>query len=318
MNQQLRMILVEGVPFTGKSTTSEYIASQLDLNGYATHWISEGMLLQRHFPQTMAMLDQQELVAEATIRTEWQAFVATALADPRVFVVDSALSYVAIDPFLMADRPLDIIQAELRHIAELCAPLHPRVIHLTGDVAHLVPASIVERGPGWEEHLVRQAEAAPYQQARGRSGVTGATSMLHDSQELTRAILAQDGWPTLTLDVTAADWAAHRRAILDFLGLTEVTVERPILDQSVLQSYVGAYTADDPQRHDQLLSVHLEDETLVLNGATMRYGTLVPVSPTRFHLQATPVNIEFQVAAGLAQRLTLITSDGTAHGYRRT
>jgi hypothetical protein len=318
MNQQPRMILVEGVPFTGKSTTSEYIATQLELNGYATHWISEGMLLHRHFPQTMATLDQQQPVAESVVRAEWQAFVAAALADTRVFVVDSALSYVAVDPFLMADRPLAEIQAELRYVAELCAPLHPRVIHLTGDVARLVPASIVERGPGWEEHLVRQAEAAPYQQARGRSGVAGATSMLHDSQELTRAVLARDAWPTLALDVTAADWAAHRRAILDFLGLAEVTVEPPAIERSVLQSYVGTYAADDPQRADQVLSVQLEDETLVLSGATMRYGTLVPVSPTRFHLQATPVNIEFQAEADQAQRLTLINSDGTAHGYRRT
>jgi hypothetical protein len=318
MNQQLRMILVEGVPFTGKSTTSEYIASQLELNGHATHWISEGMLLQRHFPQTMAMLDQQQPLAEAAVRAEWQAFVATALADPRVFVVDSALSYVAIAPLLMADRPLAAIEAELRHIAGLCASLQPQVIHLTGDVAQLVPASIVERGPGWEEHLVRQAEAAPYQQARGRSGVSGATSMLYDSQELTRAALAQDDWPTLTLDVTAPNWAAHRRAILDFLGLAEVTVERPMLDQAVLQSYLGTYSADDPQRVDQVLSVQLEGETLVLHGATMRYGTLLPVSPTRFHLQATPVNIEFQAEDGPAQRLSMITSDGTAHGYRRT
>jgi hypothetical protein len=317
MHQQPRMILVEGVPFTGKSTTSEYVATQLNLNGYPAHWVPEGMLLQHYFPHALAVLDQRQTVSETMLRVEWSTFVENALAAATIFVVDSALSYAAVDPLLMEDRPVAAIHAELRHIAELCVPLQPRVIHLMGDVERLVPASIVERGAGWREQLVRQAEATPYQQARGRSGVAGATSLMHDSQLLVRAVLAHDEWPTLTLDVTAPDWAAHRRAILAFLRLDEVPVDRPALARSVLQSYVGTYAADDPERSPNVLSVGLEHDTLALHGPGTRYGTLVPVSVTRFHLQATPLNIEFVVAEGLVRRLTLHTSDGKAHGFRR-
>lgn len=35
MHLQTRLIMVEGVPFTGKSTLSEYTARQLGLNGVA-------------------------------------------------------------------------------------------------------------------------------------------------------------------------------------------------------------------------------------------------------------------------------------------
>src|SRR5262245_4020316 len=166
MNQYTRMILVEGVPFTGKSTTSEYIATQLDLNGCPAQWVPEGLMLQKYFPHALAVLKRSQTLSETVLWAEWSAFVETALAAPTMFVVDSALSYAAVDPLLMEDRPVEAIQAELRRIAELCAPLQPRVIHLVGDVEHLVPASIVERGEGWREHLVGQAEASPYQQAR--------------------------------------------------------------------------------------------------------------------------------------------------------
>lgn len=256
MNQQTRLILVEGVPFTGKSTTSEYIATQLNLNGYPVHWMSEGMMLQQ-FPHALAALDRQQPLSEAVMRAEWSAFVENVLNAAPIFVVDSALSYAAVDPLMMEDRPVAAIYAELKHIANLCAPLQPRVIHLVGDVEYLVPASIAERGEGWQEHLVRQAEATPYQQARGRSGVAGATSMVHDSQVFMRTVLAQDGWMTLTLDVPALDWAAHQRAILDFLHLNEVLVERPVLAHDVLQSYVGTYATDDPDRRDKVLSILL-------------------------------------------------------------
>jgi hypothetical protein len=146
MNQQSRLILVEGVPFTGKSTTSEDIATQLDLNGYPARWVSEGMMLQHYFPYAMAVLDRKQTVSAAALRAEWRAFVETVQAATSIFVVDSALSYAAVDPLLMEDWPVAAIQAELKHIAELCAPLQPHVIHLVGDVERLVPASIAERG----------------------------------------------------------------------------------------------------------------------------------------------------------------------------
>lgn len=317
MKQQTRMILVEGVPFTGKSTTSEYIATQLNLNGYPAHWVSEGMMLQHYFPHVLAVLDRRQTVSETMLRAEWSAFVETVLAAATMFVVDSALSYAAVDPLLMEDWPVEAIHAEIRHIADLCSPLQPRVIHLIGDVERLVPASIAERGEGWQEHLVGQAEATPYQQARGRSGVAGAMSLLHDSQALVQAVLAHDSWQTLTLDVSTSDWAARRQALLAFLSLNEIPVDRPALARSVLQSYVGTYTTDDPDRRDKALSVRLEHDTLTLYAPRMRYGPLVPVSTTRFHLQASPLDIEFVVEDGLTQSLTLLTSDGKAHSFRR-
>lgn len=317
MNQQTRLILVEGVPFTGKSTTSEYITTQLDLNGYPAHWVSEGMLFQRYFPHVLAAGDRRQPLSESMLRAEWNAFVETVLAADPIFVVDSALSYTAIAPLLDEDRPVAAIYAEIRRIAELCAPLHPRVIHLIGDVERLVPASIVERGMGWQEQLVRQAEAAPYQQARGRSGVEGATRLMHDLQVLVGETLAHEAWPTLTLDVTAPDWSAHRRAMLAFLELDEVLVERPVLARCVLEAYVGSYATDDPERRDKVLSVQLEHETLTLHGADTRYGLLLPMTATRFHLEASPVDIEFVVEDGLARQLTVHRSDGTTHSYRR-
>jgi hypothetical protein len=61
MNQPTHMILVDGVPFSGKSTTSEYIATQLELNRYPAHWVPEGMMLQHYFPHVLAVLKRQQI-----------------------------------------------------------------------------------------------------------------------------------------------------------------------------------------------------------------------------------------------------------------
>lgn len=317
MNQQTRMIMVEGEPFTGKSTTSEYIATQLNLNGYAAFWVSEGMLLQRYFPQAMAMLDRQQPVSETVLRAEWSAFVETVRAADTIFVVDSALSYAAVDLLLMEDRPVEAIHAETRHIADLCAPLQPRVIHLTGDAARLVPASIDERGERWRKQLIDQSEAVPYQQARGRVGIEGAISLMRDAQALVHEVLTRGVWETLTLDVMTPDWSARQRAILAFLGLDEKTVDRPTISPSVLRTYTGTYASDDPNRVDRELSVQLANDVLTVFAPGQRYGTLLPVSETRFHLQSSPLDVEFVIENGSVQAMMLQNSEGKTHLFRR-
>jgi len=314
---QTRLIMVEGVPFTGKSTLSEFAAVQLDLNGYPAKWVPEGMMLNCYFPHVLAVLEHKQSIAEALLREDWSAFAQAVMAAPTTFVVDAALSFAAVYPLLAADRPPAAISAELERIAEVCASLHPRIIHLTGDVGRIARASIVERGEGWQEHLVGQANASPYQQARGRSGVAGATSFLDDAQALTGVVLDDHGWQTLTLDVTATDWDTNRRAVLGFLGIPEVLVNRPVVTRQELESYSGTYAADEPRGSDTV-SVRWEEDTLAMHGPRMRFGTLVPVSATRFHVMATRVDIEFVVEGGLARRLKLFTPDGTVHDFRRT
>jgi hypothetical protein len=101
------------------------------------------------------------------------------------------------------------------------------------------------------------------------------------------------------------------------LGIAEVPFERPTLAQSLLQSYTGTYATDDPEARLKLLSVQLEQDGLVLYGPDTRYDALIPLSETRFHLRATPLDIEFVVEEGVPCRLLLFTSDGKTRLYPR-
>ena len=315
MHRQL--IMVEGVPFTGKSTLSEFIAQQLARNDIPAQWVSEGELLQQYFPRMQAVLDQPQSLSEAVLAVEWSAFVDAVRQAPTTLVVDSALSYTAVYPLLAVDRSATAICAELTRIADLCVPLQPLVIHLTGDIAQLVPASIVERGEEWQQHLLGQSDATPYQQARGRSGLAGTIALLHETQALMHEVLADSTWHALTLDVSAVDWDTNRGAVLDALQIAEVRVESPALEPAELRAYIGTYIAEDPQSPVRQFTVRLEDDTLILYGPRMRYGPLVPVGSTRFHLRATRIDTEFVVEHGLARRLMLVQPDGSTRVFAR-
>ncbi|MDQ5824429.1 MAG: hypothetical protein M3441_09520 [Chloroflexota bacterium] len=277
------------------------------------------MMLNKYFPHVKAVLDQTQPVSEVSLWTDWSAFVQTVKSAPTIFVVDAAISYAAVNPLLREDWSHAAILAMLARIAELCAPLHPRVIHLMGDQERLVRASIIERGDKWQKHLVDQSDAAPYQKARGRSGVEGAIAFFDETQELMHLVLEAGGWQTLTLDVTSADRddrEANRQAVLSFLGIDEVRVEPPAL-AAPLQAYTGTYAAEEPDGPVGTLEVRIEGDRLVLYQPGMRLGQLVPVSATRFHLTATQLDVEFVVEEDMARRLVILRPSGERLAFRR-
>jgi hypothetical protein len=139
-------VLVEGIPFTGKSTTSEYIAQQLNLNGYPVQWVPEGVMLKQYFLDVLASFTEAKPLTQEVLWQNWSTFVEAVRQSPATFVVDSALSYAAVFRLLQADTPTPEIIAWLDRLAELLAPLQPRVIHLTGNADYLARPSIVERG----------------------------------------------------------------------------------------------------------------------------------------------------------------------------
>jgi hypothetical protein len=324
---QTKLVLLEGNPFTGKSTLSEYAALQLGLNGHPAEWVSEGLMLDKYFPHVLAVLDQGQPLSEDMLWADWTAFVQTVTSAPAIFVVDAPISYAAVYPLLAEDRPQAAIFALVTRIAELCAPLHPRVIHLMGDQERLARASIVERGAKWEKQMIDQSDAAPYQKARGRSGIEGAIAFLQDEQDLMDVVLQEGGWQTLTLDVTSTDREdreANRRAVLSFLGIDEIQVEPPVL-AAPLQAYTGTYAQDDLDDPDGnigtgpigTLEVRNEQDQLVLYQPGMRLGPLIPVSASRLHLMSTPLNVEFEVEESTVRRLVIIRSSGKTVSFRR-
>jgi hypothetical protein len=322
MKRPFCLVLVEGIPFTGKSTISEYISQQLKLNGYPAQWVPEWMMLKQHFPDVLASFTEAKPLTQETLWQNWSAYAETVRQSPATFVVDSALSYAAIYRLMQSNTAAPEIIAWLDRLAELLAPLQPRVIHLTGNVEQLVKASIVERGAEWEKHLVSQAEATLYQQARGRKGVEGAIRLLEVTQALAQRILAA-GWQPLTLDVTGGDWATYQQTILNFLQIREVEVTPPDIAPEVLQAYTGTYAPEEAGGTQQTLIVQLEQESLALYGPDIRHGSLIPLSERRFHLQASDVDVEFE-EVGQMRRLVLLSSEGErrtvynrSHAYRQ-
>jgi hypothetical protein len=303
-----RLVLVEGLPFSGKSTLSEFLAEQLTLNGIEAEWVSEGTMLSRYFPGVMHGLEEERPPQPAELRWEWDAFAEAIAASDRTIVLDSAFSYAAVHPLVWLNLQDEAIHRHLRAIRASCQPLNPKVIHLLVDPTITLPASIVERGEVWREHIIGQSDANPHQQAKGLSGLDGAIQLEIECQELTREAL--ESWDTLTLQVTGDDWPALSRKALDFLGLTHVQPTVVSLAPEVLSALVGEFESEAQRR----LLVVLEDGHLELRQKDGRIGPMIPISEHRFHVQASDVDVEFDSEGA---SLNVLRRSGPSTLYRR-
>jgi hypothetical protein len=301
-------VFVEGVPFSGKSTLSEFIYEQLVLNGVRSTWISEGALFGRYFPGAL----EPNLTLDS-LRAEWKALAEALCAADELSVVDSALSYPGIYAMLALNLTAAEIEQQFHWLRSLFEPLPPRVIYLRSNPRRTVPASIEDRGEAWREQLLRQTEEHAVKRRLDLRGNEGAIALMDEQQQLFTNVVSSTGWTTLTLDVEEGEWSERRRRVLDFLGIQGIEPPPVQIPLEQLASYSGEYESESGNPY----TVVLEKDRLVLYQPDNRLGWLKPRTCSLFHLEASDVDVEFGALASGEWKMTFIRREGAAVVCRR-
>ncbi|PKU92163.1 hypothetical protein CQR46_0243 [Bifidobacterium pseudolongum subsp. globosum] len=144
-----RLIIVEGLPGTGKSTTASLIARELRERGHTVVCVDEG---DPNHPADLPDYDIfDDFADERThILARWRSFVEH--ADPHTIYVFNCL--LLQNPMCETMMRFDMDEAASRayigQIARIIRPLHPLVVYLDRtDVRSTVDAVLAERGEGW-------------------------------------------------------------------------------------------------------------------------------------------------------------------------
>ena len=228
-----RLIFVEGLPGSGKSTTAEHVASELRRHDVVhrlfretepSHPLNVGAELHpsgsTSGAQMFATYRITSFIEESAAR--WDAFVAEALLAARVNVLDSypfqnsvrVLYQMDVDPSTLASYQL--------HVYEKVAKLSPVLIYLDpGDPTRAFRAITQRRGPAWSDYLVAQLTTCPRGLARGLHGVNGAIAAFGSYKELLDQSVAHFPFPRLILTDCYRNWEVCYARIREFLGWVE-------------------------------------------------------------------------------------------------
>ncbi len=142
------LIIVEGLPGTGKSTAASIIADELKRNGEKVICIDEG---EPNHPADYADYDFPDFDTERRlILDKWREFVSQADADT-IYVFNCIfLQNPMCETMMRFGMDLEKSRAYIKEIAEIIKPLNPVILYLSHkDVKATVDKVLDERGEGW-------------------------------------------------------------------------------------------------------------------------------------------------------------------------
>lgn len=297
-----RLIMVEGIPGSGKSTTAQFLVHALADGGFPVRWWYEEELghpvyLFRDLPGLTQVREdlhggRYRAVIAAALR-QWRRFAAQVGAGEEIVVADGCLfGYLAWSLF-----PLDVSPAEIvAYIAEVeatIAPLNPVLITFRQeDIARSLARVCARRGGNTEARFVSNATESRYGQRHNLRGFAGLVSFWSDYRQLIDTACATSPFPILTIETDAAEWPSYQRRCLDFLGLApEAVVSSVIVDP---QRHVGTYHAEQGDAQAEVL-IDAADGRLVFDGLPELWPRtpLLPRGEDTFALEGLPFTVTF-------------------------
>ncbi len=224
------MIFVDGLPGSGKSTTAEYVAGELEQRGIpcrllrereTDHPLNVGGDLHPSGRTTGARMFATYTVGSFVEESlgRWNAFVAEAMRSERVNILDSYPFQNSVRVLLQMDADPITLAAYQSRVEEKATGLGPILIYLDpGDAESTVRAVAERRGPAWTDYAIAVVTECPYASSRGLQGMAGAVATLRAYKQLLDEWVGRFPFPKLVLADCHRRWPACHERIRRFLG----------------------------------------------------------------------------------------------------
>lgn len=221
-----RLVIVEGIMGSGKSTTTRFIAASMEEAKRRSQPLHE-----RTDPHPIRATDElahwfqpwlDATPAELAERSlmKWRSFVDSVRTSDTVPVVDGQFFHGDLTNLLLMEADFAMIATYNRAVAEMIRPLSPLLLYFyQEDVERAIRVIAAERGDAWVKYQVDWKLQAPYCRRRGLSGLEGLIALYKDYRELTDTLYADLDLAKLSIENSRHDWPAYYQLIFRNLAL---------------------------------------------------------------------------------------------------
>lgn len=301
---ETKLILIEGIPGSGKSTTAQFLARWLgrmgiphkwwyeEENGHPVYVFDDAESMQR-VVDDLSNGNYRRVVEQALRR--WESFSAAVQSSDKVILIDSCLFGYLTWSLFPQNVPLEEIRHYVREVERIVSGCSPRLIYFyQQDVAAALRNICDRRGADTELHFIHAAADSPYGKARGLSGFDGLAAYWRDYRALTDSLFEHISFPKISIDNSTEQWPLYYRQMLDFLNIDgALDTEDLALPDESLQLYAGTYYAGIENM--PLCTISVEKGALIADGLPQvwRKSQLIPVSRHEFEVSSLPFRVAF-------------------------
>jgi len=227
-----QLILVEGPPGSGKSTTAYLLAEKIRRAGRscachlewdADHPIPIGSDLA--LENVIATARQRE----AQMLDHWQRFARERQAGQTLSIVESRFWQTSLMLMYAGGHPLDGLFETQRQVVEALLPLKPVLILYTiDDLRAFTLRTIVVKEAEWQSggfpgtwagHIYAALDGAPWFAARGLSGEDAYLAFLEEWAGVCQRLYQRLPFQKIQINNPYLDWAGSARQVDAFLNL---------------------------------------------------------------------------------------------------
>ena len=206
-----RLVIVEGIMGSGKSTTTLSIAHRLEASGISAIGITEGVdphPIRFDWDLPWSEMPPSELAKSGIAK--WRSFVASSLAVERISIVDGQLFHGGLTALLLLEADVDTMAAYCREIVAVIRPLRPLLIYFRqNDVESAIRLVSTQRGERWVNYQVNWKLESPYAKRRGLAGLDGLIALYQEYRAVTDQLFAELDIPKISIENSRQEWAIY-------------------------------------------------------------------------------------------------------------
>jgi DNA polymerase III delta prime subunit len=284
-----QIVLFEGLPGSGKSTTAHLLALDLERQGRPARWYYEHEAPHPIFDRAALdrALEDGQVAGDFCERAiaGWQRLAQSAAAPDQTIILESAFFQLPLHPMLLMDWPEERIAAYMRDVEQALAPVRAVPIILRHEnVEAALRQAMTWRGAWFADYLEQRVSTSAFGRARGLTGLDGVLRYFVDYRNLTDRLRQGLTLPCVVLDAAAPKDTLSQR-VMDTLGLPPLIAFETAV---ALELFAGHY--QDPAS-DNVLDIVTDGTHLYVDG---EFKTrLIQCGPAAFEITGTPVRLEF-------------------------
>ncbi len=297
------LVLFEGIPGSGKSSSAHAVQRQLAAQGTPHRWWYEG---EKGHPlytfDDWKSMDRMigdvcsgdvarvGRVVQETLH-QWRGLAVRLAAGEEVLLFDGMLYGHLGWTMFAGDVPPETIAAYVATAEAEVARVGACLVYFRpDDVRAAIMRITARRGEAWGKNFEQRVGRFPYCLHRGMEGFDGLVGFWQDFRTLTDELFDQSALTKLRITNDAGDWAAYLREVRALLNLPEPVPDHddpPGATAGTLERFAGTYTCVEGDK-TQTATVTLDQGELFVSGVPhiWRHTRLIPTAGSANRLAA--------------------------------
>lgn len=296
-----KLILIEGVPGSGKSSVAQLVTLGLQRAGLSARWHHEN---DRNHP--ISPLGSISGAGDDRL-TVWSRFIEQTMAQDEIVVLESALFQKQLNGFVKARRESEI-KPLFEALFALLLPAKPLLVCFRqSSMLDHVEWLIELRGSGTLRHFLGILRDSAFSIASSQTGAALVAHYYDRVQAVTVDVAAQFPGELLILTDAKEDWEAAHGRVFERLGIP--TLVRPNLPNELKQKLAGRYKCVDG----------IELAEILVEGGRLKFNhdgwlELIDLAERHFFIDNRPDEIRFTIGDDGAIRFIMGTWVMTGSG----